>query len=76
MNAKDLDSISDEARKRYIDLPAKVVIRCDGHDVQLSDSQRLALCYLHGAMMALNKNGLLDKNWETNFNITFKTEEK
>lgn len=76
LSGEDLDLMWNEAKKNYIDLPAKVVIRCKEKNISLSDSQRMAMCYLQGALSVLNKNGLLCEGFFEKFEIEFETKEK
>lgn len=75
LTKKHLMQIMDEARKQYIELHNPVYLYGDvGLDKTLTDGERLALCYLRGAILTLNSNKLLCEGFEDKLKIEVEVE--
>lgn len=72
---KHLSQIMDEARKLYVELPGPVYLDGDiDASRNLSEGERLALCYLKSCLLTLNINSVLCDGWENKFSINIQSE--
>jgi hypothetical protein len=70
LTKKHLMQIADEARKTYVSIPNNIYLFGDIDTKNLSESERLTLCYLQGCLLTLNANQVLCSDWESKLEIS------
>lgn len=61
INLADLQKLSDDAGKEYVEIPAEV--RLLGMNRALNEKERLALAFLKSTLVQLNRLGALKSNF-------------